>query len=83
MEDHPAQEGGTMADEVMTKQEAADYLKISLPTLERRIRAGVIPVVKFGRRVLLRKAALDQVLRDHERTHAPEAHRSNGAAQAG
>jgi excisionase family DNA binding protein len=70
-----------MADEVMTKQEAADYLKISLPTLERRIRAGVIPVVKLGRRVLLRKEALDRVLRDHERVRTPAAHQPNGAGK--
>jgi excisionase family DNA binding protein len=55
-----------MADEVMTRVEACAYLKISLPTLKRYIRAGMIPVVKLGRRVLLRKETLDHVLRVHE-----------------
>jgi len=61
-----------MAEDVMTRAQAADYLQISLATLERWIGKGLIPVVKLGRRVLIRKAALDQVLREHERTRGAE-----------
>jgi excisionase family DNA binding protein len=62
-----------MAEEVMTKQQAAAYLHISVPTLERWMRAGLLPVVKLQgrRRVLFRKAALDQVLREHESRRGP------------
>jgi excisionase family DNA binding protein len=56
-----------MAADVMTKAQASRYLHISLATLDRWIDKGLIPIVKLERRVLLRKAALDQVLRDHER----------------
>lgn len=68
-----------MAAEVMTKAQARRYLHISLATLDRWIEKGLIPVVKLERRVLIRKAALDQVLRDHERVATPAAARSNGA----
>jgi excisionase family DNA binding protein len=63
-----------MAEEVMTKAQAAHYLHISVATLERWMRAGLLPVVKLQgrRRVLFRKEALDQVLRDHERAPAPK-----------
>jgi len=70
-----------MAAEVMTKELARRYLHISLATLDRWIEKGLIPVVKLERRVLIRKAALDQVLRDHERVATPAAARSNGAGQ--
>jgi excisionase family DNA binding protein len=72
-----------MSDEVMTKAQAAHYLHISLATLERWTRAGLVPVVKLQgrRRVLFRKAALDQMLRDHERAQRPEAHQPNGAGK--
>jgi excisionase family DNA binding protein len=58
-----------MADDVMTKAQAAEYLHISIATLERWTRAGVVPVVKLPgrRRVLFLKEALDQMLRDHQR----------------
>jgi excisionase family DNA binding protein len=59
------QESMFMADEVMTKQ-AADDLNVTLPTRERRPRAGIIPVVTFGSRMLLRKERLDALLRAHE-----------------
>jgi excisionase family DNA binding protein len=58
-----------MADDVMTTAQAAQYLHIGLATLERWTRAGVVPVVKWPgrRRVLFRKEALEQRLRDHQR----------------
>ena len=64
-----------MVDEVMTKAQAAQYLHISIATLERWMRAGLLPVVKFQgrRRVLFRKDALDQVLREAEAWRTPAA----------
>jgi hypothetical protein len=56
-----------LAAEVMTKQEAADDLHGSLPILERSLRAGPIPVVTCGCRMLRRKEALDAVRCTHER----------------
>ena len=32
-----------MVENTMTKQQAADYLKINIRTLERRVKSGVIP----------------------------------------
>jgi len=46
---------------------AAAYLGLSLPTLRRGVRAGSIPHVKYGRRVLFPIAALDQWLADQAR----------------
>jgi excisionase family DNA binding protein len=60
-----------MADEVMTMPEAAAYLKIHLATLKRWIREGVIPLAKIGRRVLVRKQAVDEALRQHEQRRRP------------
>jgi excisionase family DNA binding protein len=60
-----------MAEEVMTKKEVSAYLKISMPTLERWMRAGILPVVKLGRLVLLHKESLDAVLPQHEQWREP------------
>jgi excisionase family DNA binding protein len=64
-----------MAEDIMTKQQAAAYLHISVATLERWMRAGLLPVVKLQgrRRVLFRKAALDQVLQEAEGRRTPGA----------
>jgi excisionase family DNA binding protein len=53
--------------EVMSRQEACAYVGVSLSTLERLIREGALPVVKLGRRVLIRKASLEAWLQAHER----------------
>lgn len=66
IDDPEPQEGIFMAAEVMTKQ-AADDLNVSLLTRERRLRAGIIPVVTFGSQMLLRKERLDAVLGACER----------------
>ncbi|MDW7759444.1 MAG: helix-turn-helix domain-containing protein [Acidobacteriota bacterium] len=41
-----------------TKREIAEYLKISLATLERLMKEG-LPHIKLSRRVLFRKADVD------------------------
>ncbi|MEN6560106.1 MAG: helix-turn-helix domain-containing protein [Acidobacteriota bacterium] len=45
----------------MTKAEAAEFLRISLDTLEKLMRRG-LPYVKFERRVLFRKRDIDKWL---------------------
>ncbi len=49
-------------DRVLTRQEAAQYLRISLPTLSRRIKDGTIPVVHVCGRTLIRRKDLDALL---------------------
>jgi excisionase family DNA binding protein len=57
----------------LTKPEAQAYLRVSRATLDRMIAAGTVPIIKLGRRVFIRQAALDQLLAAHE----------TGAASAG
>jgi excisionase family DNA binding protein len=47
---------------VLTTREAAQYLKISLPTLHRRVRAGGIPYLRIGRSLRFRVEDLDAFL---------------------
>lgn len=51
-----------MGSDIMTAQEAATYLRVSLSTLRRRARAGDIPGAKVGRRWRFCKADLDRWL---------------------
>lgn len=48
-----------MAQEIMTSQEAAEYLRLGIDTLKRKARAGDIPAAKVGRSWRFRKADLD------------------------
>lgn len=48
-----------MAQDIMTSQEAADYLRLGVDTLKRKARAGELPAAKTGRKWLFRKADLD------------------------
>jgi excisionase family DNA binding protein len=50
-----------MVVEYLTKQEVAEYMKVSLATLERLMRQG-LPHIKLSRRVLFRKADVDRWL---------------------
>jgi excisionase family DNA binding protein len=45
----------------LTKPKVAEYLKVSLATLERLMRQG-LPHIKLDRRVLFRKADVDRWL---------------------
>jgi excisionase family DNA binding protein len=62
-----------MADDIMTLPEAADYMRVHTATLRRWITQGLVPVAKVGGRVLVRKAALDEVVRQHEQRRRPRA----------
>jgi excisionase family DNA binding protein len=48
---------------LFTKPEGKDYLRLSEPTVNRLIRAGRLPVVRIGRRVLFRQEDLDAFVR--------------------
>lgn len=45
----------------------AQYLKVGQSTLRRWISQGQIPVVRLGRRVLIRQEALDELIQRAER----------------
>ena len=49
-----------VAEEMLTAQEAADYLRISYWTLLKKSREGKIPCVKIGSRVVFSLNALRQ-----------------------
>jgi excisionase family DNA binding protein len=51
--------------EYFTRREACAYLRLSLKTLERRVRAGQIPIIKVGTAVRLARADLDRFMAAH------------------
>jgi excisionase family DNA binding protein len=62
-----------MTDEYLTREEAAVYCGVSLITIDRRLRDGVLPKHTsdlLPGRVLIPKAALDLLLRKRARTAA-------------
>jgi excisionase family DNA binding protein len=58
-----------MDERLLNKQEVCDKLRCSLPTLDRMIKRGELPVVRVGRRVLLRESTVNDWIRSHE--HGP------------
>lgn len=48
-----------MAQDVLTADQAADFLQTSRDTLLRKARAGQVPAAKFGREWRFRRADLD------------------------
>ncbi len=56
---------GMKNDDLMTKAEVLDYLKISLPTLNRLLKRTAFPYFKLDRRVLFRKRDIDAYLEAH------------------
>jgi excisionase family DNA binding protein len=49
---------------VMTVDEAAKMLRISRATAYEAVRQGEIPVVRYGRRILVPRAALERKLQE-------------------
>ena len=47
-------------DELLTAQEASDYMKVSLRTLYRWVHADKIPVSRIGKQWRFRKSRLDK-----------------------
>jgi len=50
-----------MSPEYLTKQEAAKYMRVSVPTLDRLMAQG-LPYIKLDRRVLFRREDIDKWL---------------------
>jgi excisionase family DNA binding protein len=55
-----------MNPDAYTRQQVCECLQISLPTFERLIRRGELPIIKVGRRVLIRRRTLEAFLRQRE-----------------
>ena len=51
-----------MTKEIMTTEEAAQYLQVHPETLRSKVRAGEVPAAKVGRAWRFRKADLDEWL---------------------
>jgi excisionase family DNA binding protein len=56
---------GTTMSPLLTYQEAADYLRISLATIDREVRAGEISSVLIRGRRLFRLPDLDEYIQAH------------------
>jgi excisionase family DNA binding protein len=50
----------TDVNEYLTRREAAAFLRVSLHTLQSRLRDKTLPFVRIGRRVLVPKSAVTQ-----------------------
>lgn len=58
--------------ELLSRVEAAEYLRLDITTISRMITAGRLPTVRLGCRVLLRREALAAYLHPaHPVTHTP------------
>jgi excisionase family DNA binding protein len=53
-------------ERLYSRKEAIQRLNCSLSTLERLIRHGEIPVVRMGRKILIRESALERWIEAHE-----------------
>ena len=53
-----------------TRQEAADYLRVSVRTINRLIAAGTLPSAKIGGRRLIPTDALHRLLHTNDTTKA-------------
>lgn len=49
-------------NDLLTRNEAADYLNISLPTLSKHIKSGRLKTKRLGRRVYILKQSIDDAL---------------------
>lgn len=61
----------TSVDNLLTVEEAMAVLRISRSKLHQMVRAGDLAAVKFGRRTLFRRAALDALISSHETVARP------------
>jgi excisionase family DNA binding protein len=63
--------------ELLTRQDLGGLLRCSLPTVKRLLKRGELPVIRVGKRVLVRQEAVEHWLQAHEtpaqgRAHAGE-----------
>lgn len=63
----------TNVENLLTVEEALEYLRISRSKLHQMVRSGELAAIKFGRRTLFRRAALDALISAHETVAAPPA----------
>lgn len=49
---------------LVSRDEARQYLRVSLATMDRLIAHEVLPVIRVGRRVLLRRDDLDEFIKE-------------------
>ena len=61
---------GKQADDVMTIDELAAYLKLSKSSLYQFARAGKVPGVKIGEQWRFQKSAIDEWMRSRTKTLA-------------
>jgi excisionase family DNA binding protein len=52
--------------DLLTRQDLCGLLRCSLPTVKRLLKRGELPVIRVGKRVLVRKEAVERWLQAHE-----------------
>lgn len=67
-----------MTERLLTAQEAATHLRVSLRTVRTAIKAGHLAVVRVGRRVLVSPQALARFIQERE---SPSSNRAGGAEE--
>lgn len=55
------------SDGLMTVAEVMAFLRLSRSTVHQMIRRGDLAAVRFGRRTLFRRAAVDELIAAHEK----------------
>lgn len=60
--EHHASSAEPLRDELMKVDEVAALLRVNPQTVRNRIDAGDVPVIRFGRRVRIRRSALEQII---------------------
>lgn len=68
----------TNVENLLTVDEALQYLRISRSKLHQMVRQGDLAAVKFGRRTLFRRAVLDALITAHETQAQPAAAKVRG-----
>ena len=58
------------AERLYSRKQACERLNCSLSTLERLIKFGEIPIVRMGRKILIRESALERWIEAHEQRKA-------------
>ncbi len=53
-------------NELLTRHDLCGLLRCSLPTVKRLLKRGELPVIRVGKRVLVRQEAVERWLQAHE-----------------
>ena len=53
-------------ERLYSRKQACERLNCSLSTLERLIRRGDLPIVRMGKKILIRESALERWIEAHE-----------------